>query len=765
MYNPPYQAPGQYGAPGDYGGFPGAPPGMGPPPGMAAPGIGAPPGIQQQEAHQPGRPGFPPSFQPPPNMPNINFSAPVIRLGTSGPSKPDDRGGREDRDRGGRRPGLGGGERSDFRGERDRIVQIQPPTKEEIIKTIFVGGITEGAGGDEGIERILNAAGSLRRWIRATDADGKPCKFGFAEYEDPESLSTAIEVLRDVEVPVKLQGPGEAKTDEEPQVEMSKLMIVTDDNTLTYIEQLAESQGGKDTDAAQMRLDHAREALDLVLNDLRNPSVPTQKDDLSNIDRDGDVSMADGTKVDANGEVVTIPIAIDDELSDIPAEMRETVAKEIAAFRDRSNRRDLERLKREEEMEQQERSRMLNGERHNHLASPPPSAPAGPAGTNGIPSGPRGAPAGPKGFGVQVPRDYQKGVTFVNGTALSGASAFEDEDTDASDGELERRRKEKRDAELEKQFLDQERRWLNRERSRTAAVEREKTRDKDEASRNNDEKETMRKRLHEWNDDIEAARKVEEYYADRSNWIRNRASFRQHEIANDDADRAAEQRERARELHQRQRAGAMADDFFSRQEAEMFNREPEREEDESREQRPGPARFKLSLGAAAAQKAAAQNASQATKRTVAEVEGLLEDEEEESKSGGRRTLIPIEYDPSTSAGMSEEDRAQAARQLAADIPNDRSGLWAWDVKWEFVDESVIEERLKPFVEKKIVEYLGVQEQMLVDVVVNALTTRGKPQDLVGQLEGALDEEAEVLVRKLWRMLIFFSESEKRGLAA
>jgi hypothetical protein len=29
---------------------------------------------------------------------------------------------------------------------------------------------------------------------------------------------------------------------------------------------------------------------------------------------------------------------------------------------------------------------------------------------------------------------------------------------------------------------------------------------------------------------------------------------------------------------------------------------------------------------------------------------------------------------------------------------------------------------------------------------------------------ALDEEAEILVRKLWRMLIFFSESEKRGLA-
>ncbi|OAL38343.1 hypothetical protein AYO20_02402 [Fonsecaea nubica] len=766
MYNPPYQASGQYGAPGDYTAFPGAPPGMGPPPGMAAPGMGAPPGIQQQEAHQPVRPGsFPPTFQPPPNMPNINFSAPVIRLGTSGASKPDTPGGREDRERGGRRPGLGAGQGSDFRGERDRITQIQPPTKEEIIKTIYVGGITEGAGGDEGIERILNAAGSLRRWVRATDADGKPCKFGFAEYEDPESLSTAIEVLRDIEVPVKRQTPAEVKDDEDVEVEMSKLVIVADENSRSYIEQWQESHGGRDTEQVEMRLDHARSALDAVLKDLRNPTVQAQKDEMSSIDREGDVSMTDGANAEnATGDVVTIPIAIDDELSDIPAEMRETVAKEIAAFRDRSNRRDLERMKREEEIEQQERNRMMNGDRFNRLASPPPSAPAGPAGTNGIPVGPRGAPAGPKGFGVQIPREYQKGVVF-NGTTISGASAFEDDDTDASDEELERRRKERRDAELEKQFLDQERRWLNRERSRTEAVERVKKREKDDAGRLEEEKEAMRKRLHDWNDDTEASRRTEEYYADRSMWIRNRASFRQREMADDEADRAAEQRERARELHQRERVDAMADDFLSRQEREMLNKEQDRqEEDRAQPSRREPARFKLSLGAAA-QKAAAQSASQVSKRTVADVEGLLEDEEEESKAGTRRTLIPIEYDASTTAGMSEEERAQAARQLAADIPNDKDGLWTWDVKWEFVDESIIEERLKPFVEKKIVEYLGVQEQMLVDVVVDALRSRGKPQDLVGELEGALDEEAEVLVRKLWRMLIFFSESEKRGLAA
>ena len=193
---------------------------------MAAPGTGAPPGMQQQEAHQDGRPGaFPPNFQPPANMPNINFSAPVIRLGTAQNARSDLVGGRDDR--GGRRAGLGSGA-VDSRGpDRDRIQQVQPQTKEEVVRTIFVGGITEGTGGDDGIERILRAAGGLRRWVRATDADDRPCKFGFAEYEDPESLSTATEVLKDVEVPVKRQTPNETTAEEEDddEVEKSKLIV------------------------------------------------------------------------------------------------------------------------------------------------------------------------------------------------------------------------------------------------------------------------------------------------------------------------------------------------------------------------------------------------------------------------------------------------------------------------------------------------------------------------------------------------------------
>lgn len=195
---------------------------------MTAPGTTPPPGMQQANAQQPARQGnFPPNFQPPPNMPNINFSAPVIRLGTSGPPKPaGPEVGRERVTEGpGRRAGLGSASMESQRHHgRDTMMQLQPPSREEIVRTLFVGGITEGVGGDDGIERILQSAGNLRRWIRATDADEKPCRFGFAEFLDPESLETAVEVLKDVEVPVKRQQP-QAEGEEEKEVEKSTLLV------------------------------------------------------------------------------------------------------------------------------------------------------------------------------------------------------------------------------------------------------------------------------------------------------------------------------------------------------------------------------------------------------------------------------------------------------------------------------------------------------------------------------------------------------------
>jgi hypothetical protein len=704
---------------------------------MSAPGTAPPPGIQQANNTQASRPsGLPASFQGPPNMPNINFSAPVIRLGT-GPSKPNTPlsagpGRRESQDpmSAGGRAGLGAMSAMEAQRQalRESMMSLAPPTKEEIVRTIFVGGITEGAGGDGGIERILSCAGRLRRWDRAIDADGKACSFGFAQFDDAESLSTAVEVLKDIEIPTKKQKPSdEVKKEEEDAIEKSKLLVFVDDNSLNYLENW-QSNRADDTAAEQARLDAAKMGLKTAIHELFYPPMFVKMEEGSE-----DVTMQDVGQGD-NVEVVNIPLAVDDELADIPAEMRETVAQEIAAFRDRSNRRDMERLKREEEMEALERQR--NGApRPSRLDSPATNIPNGPAaGTNNIPLGPRGvpnAPSGPKGQGSQIPRDYQKNVAFVNGSGINGASSGDiwinrdEEDDSASDDELERRRTAKKEAEQEKQYLDQERRWLNRERSRTAAVQREKEREDQDDATSSAEKEKMAQRYRDFDDDVEASKKVEEYYIDRSQWIRKRADYRQREAAADERDRLAEQRERQQDRVDEESARGMADSFLDRQAEELESRTAP-----GRAQQP----FKLSLGAAA-QKAQKEKAA-APRRTIAEVEGLLEDEEDDEKSS-KRTLIPIKFDPSQagSASLTEEERTEALKAVAAGIPTSKDELFAWDVKWEFMDDAIIE-KLRPFVEKKIMEYLGVQEQLLVDVVEEHIRNRGKPQDLVEQLEGA-----------------------------
>lgn len=197
------------------------------PPGMAAPGTAAPPGMQQQNNQQQGRSGFPPNFNPPANMPNINFSAPVIRLGTTGPAKPGAPGDASQRGDGQRsgRPGLGSQMDGQRQAGRDSMMALVPPTKDEIVRTIYVGGITEGVGGDDGMERLLQSVGNLKKWIRAMDAENKPCRFGFAEYEDPDSLATAIDVLKNVEVPIKPQSVKKDGEENSDRVERSILTV------------------------------------------------------------------------------------------------------------------------------------------------------------------------------------------------------------------------------------------------------------------------------------------------------------------------------------------------------------------------------------------------------------------------------------------------------------------------------------------------------------------------------------------------------------
>jgi hypothetical protein len=622
---------------------------------------------------------------------------------------------------------------------RESMQALVPPTAEERLRTIFVHKIPDGVGGEAGIQKLLNTVGRLRRWDSGQShlSEHKGALFGFAQYEDPESLAAAVELLKSIEVPVKKQpvteNPPADDDDTFDGIEKEKLKVEVDPSTVKYLESWKESRA--DDLAVEARLGEARLALKQFVRDLFYPRVPGGRD------ADGDTAMGNGTNgVGENVEVINIPLAPEDELADIPAEMRATVAAEIAAFRDRSNRRDLERLRKEEEFEETERQR--NGApRKSRLESPPPSS------SNNVPLGPRGVPNAPSG-----PRGQNRGVEFVNGGTTNGQQFRDDDDTDADDEELYERELAKQRAEDDKVYIEAERKWVNRERQRAAALEREREREKSETDGFARRREEQLERDKNWDDDREASRKGHLYYRDHGQWIRERTAFRAAEAARDEMDRRAEEDERRRAEAEMEHARDMADSFLERQ-AEEMERQPAAPA--------APQRVTISFGAAA-QKAAQRTA--AARRTVAEVEGLLDDEEQDQAT--KRQLVPIKFEPITDTkAMSEEDIQNAVRALAHEIPVDKDGLWSWDVKWDYLEESVIREKLRPFVEKKVVEYLGVQEQFLVDVVEEHLRKHQKPAELVETLSEALDEDAEDMVKKLWRMVIFFTESEKRGLPA
>ncbi|KAF9874585.1 hypothetical protein CkaCkLH20_07722 [Colletotrichum karsti] len=748
FYSPELSAGNPYGPPPSYGGFPGSnaapgmapPPGLGPPPGMSsAPGMAPPPGVQQPNNAQANRQsGLPPSFQAPANLPNINFSAPVIRLGTIGAKPGVPELGRKDSNaQTGGRPGLGmdRGLDQSRAAAREHMQSLVPPTNEEKLRTLFIHKIPDGVGGDDGVERLLNAVGKLRRWDAAVSvlSDGKGTKFGFAQYEDPDSFSAAVDILQDVKVPLKRQNPAEAPPsaadddDTFDGVEMVKLQVTVDPNSLKYLESYKESRG--DDGAAESRVHAARTALRNVVRDLVYPKTAVT-------DGEGDIAMGNSGE---NVEVVNIPLAQDDELADIPAEMREVVAAEIAAFRERSNKRDMERLKREEELEEMERNR--NGpSRPSRLDSPPPSN------SNNIPVGPRGvpnAPSGPRG------QNGTRSTSFVNGGISNTDFSVnrEDEDTDADDEELYQRELSKQKSEEEKMYLEAERKWVNRERSRAAALEREKDREIQEEESFERRAQEQLEREKAWDDEREASRKNHLYYRDHAAWVKKRQIERADELARDEADRRAEEDERRREAADMEKARGMADSFLDQQAQEMEQRQQTTVS--------APAPFKLSLGAAAQRSQAQRAAPQ--RRTVAEVEGLLDDEEQDGTA--KRQLIPIQFEPTTAADkMTEEEISKAVRALAQEIPSEKEGLWNWAVQWDYLDDAIIREKLRPFVEKKIVEYLGVQEELLVEVVEEHLRKHAKPSELVEELVPALDDEAEDMVKKLWRMVIFFTEN-------
>jgi RNA-binding protein 25 len=77
----------------------------------------------------------------------------------------------------------------------------------------------------------------------------------------------------------------------------------------------------------------------------------------------------------------------------------------------------------------------------------------------------------------------------------------------------------------------------------------------------------------------------------------------------------------------------------------------------------------------------------------------------------------------------------------------------------------LHEKMQPWISKKITEFLGEEETTLVDFIVSNTRKHVPAASMLELLESILDDEAEMFVLKMWRMLIFEIRRVETGLAS
>ncbi|KAK7250550.1 hypothetical protein RIF29_33056 [Crotalaria pallida] len=105
-----------------------------------------------------------------------------------------------------------------------------------------------------------------------------------------------------------------------------------------------------------------------------------------------------------------------------------------------------------------------------------------------------------------------------------------------------------------------------------------------------------------------------------------------------------------------------------------------------------------------------------------------------------------------------------AKQLIDMIPKTKDELFSYEINWAVYDKNQLHERMRPWISKKIQEFLGEEENTLIDYIVSSTQEHVKASEMLERLQPILDEEAEMFVLKMWRMLIFEIKRVETGLA-
>jgi RNA-binding protein 25 len=150
------------------------------------------------------------------------------------------------------------------------------------------------------------------------------------------------------------------------------------------------------------------------------------------------------------------------------------------------------------------------------------------------------------------------------------------------------------------------------------------------------------------------------------------------------------------------------------------------------------------------------------------------DEDDSNTQVKKRKLVPLDYSEDKKAKKdgekkseeslkSQEEKKKHIKSLIEKIPTEKDALFAYQLDWTAIDNNLMERKIRPWINKKIIEYIGEPEPTLVDFICSKVLAGSQPQVILQDVQMVLDEEAEVFVVKMWRLIIYEVEAKKLGL--
>lgn len=138
----------------------------------------------------------------------------------------------------------------------------------------------------------------------------------------------------------------------------------------------------------------------------------------------------------------------------------------------------------------------------------------------------------------------------------------------------------------------------------------------------------------------------------------------------------------------------------------------------------------------------------------------IDDESEESLGPKKRKLVPLDYDDKHGKGTlnggsaaaaaaaaaaaqkkstedlakSQEERRKQIKSIIDKIPTEKADLFAFQLEWSEIDQTLMEKKIRPWINKKIIEYIGEPEPTLVDFICSKVMAGSTPAGILDDVQ-------------------------------